>query len=189
MQTEPTSATASSGVVNWRRLTARAKVETIIIYVVFAFYLAFLIKLLLLSRPLGSQRSINVVPFASITHYLTGGPARSAFGNVVGNALIFIPIGAYLAFFRSRAKVWKNILVVVGVSVAVELIQDILAIGSSDIDDVILNSVGGSAGILAVKLVAFTLRSPAQVRTAMAVMSLILFPVTSYLLFIIRLRM
>jgi glycopeptide antibiotics resistance protein len=170
-------------------MTARAKVETVVIYVVFALYVAFLLKLLLFSRPLGAQRSINLIPFAGITHYLTGASPRTALGNVAGNVLIFIPVGAYLAFLRSRATIVKNVLVIVAASVVVEIIQGIFAVGSSDIDDVILNSVGGFAGILFVKLLTSTLRRGGRVRKIIAVLSLVLAPVTCYLLFFIRLRM
>ena len=80
-----------------RPLTRRVKVESTIIGVVFGLYLVFLLKLLLFSRVPGSERSINLVPFASIVEYLFGGTAeakRFAFANVAGNILVFIPLGA-----------------------------------------------------------------------------------------------
>lgn len=183
MQTESTRADRR------RLMPTRATAESIVISVVCALYVAFLLKLLLLSRPVGSERSINLVPFASIAQYLTGGSPGMAFGNLAGNVLIFVPVGVYLAFFRGRATVVNNALVVVGLSILVEVVQGVFAIGSSDIDDVILNSLGGVVGILAARLLALGLRTRARARTALAVLSLVLAPVLVYLLFVIRLRM
>src|SRR5689334_12679523 len=98
--------------------TGRARFESTVIYVACGLYLVFLTKLLLFSRSLGSGRSVNLIPFASITHYLAGRSGRTAFGNVVGNVLIFVPFGAYLASFRRQASVLANVLIVVVVSVA-----------------------------------------------------------------------
>ncbi len=179
--------------VRGRRLTTkRAKAETLAIFAVFALYAAFLLKLLLFSRAPGSERSINLIPFASIAQYRfssSPGTARVGLANVVGNTLIFIPLGAYASWLRPRAAAWLTMLTVASVSVAVEIIQGVFAVGASDIDDVILNCVGGLIGILAFRLLSAILRGRSRERTAMAVFSLLSMPVWVYFLFIIRLRM
>lgn len=162
------------------------------IFAVFALYAAFLLKLLLFSRAPGSERSINLIPFASIAQYAfshSPGTARVALANVVGNILIFIALGAYASWLRPRAAAWLTMLTVASVSVAVEIIQGVFAVGASDIDDVILNCVGGLLGILAFRLLSAILRARSRERTAMAVFSLLSMPVWVYFLFIIRLRM
>jgi glycopeptide antibiotics resistance protein len=75
------------------------------------------------------------------------------------------------------------------VSVAVEVLQGVFALGASDIDDVILNCLGGFIGILLVLLLRVILRNRDRVRTVVAVLSVIAIPVLYYLLFVIRLRM
>ncbi|MBT8159690.1 VanZ family protein [Arthrobacter sp. GN70] len=175
-----------------RPATKRAKAETVAIVAVFALYAAFLLRLLLFSRAPGSERSINLIPFASIAEYAfshSPGTARVAFANVVGNILIFIPLGAYASWLRHRAAAWLTMLTVASVSVAVEIIQGVFAVGASDIDDVILNSVGGLIGMLVFRLLSAILRKPSRVRTAMAGLSLLSMPVWCYFLFIIRLHM
>ncbi|WP_370056212.1 VanZ family protein [Leifsonia sp. EB41] len=170
--------------------TTRAKVESAVIWVAFALYLVFLAKLLLFSRVPGSERSLNLIPFASIADYL-GGPAavrRFAFANLAGNILAFVPLGAYLTFLRRRARVWGNLLVVACVSVAVEILQWVLAVGTSDIDDVILNVVGGLIGVLGVVGLRRALRFEV-VRTVIAVASVLAVPVLVFLGFVVRLRM
>lgn len=172
-------------------MSTRAKTETVVICAVFALYAAFLLKLLLFSRPPGSERSINLIPFASIAGYLftdSAATARFAFGNVVGNILVFAPLGAYLAV-PTRRSLAKNMLIIVAVSVAVEIIQGVFALGASDIDDVILNGLGGLLGILVYRLLLSILRTRARVRTVIAVVSIVAVPVFAYLLFVIRLRM
>ena len=112
-----------------------------------------------------------------------------AFANVVGNILIFIPLGVYASWLRHRAAAWLTMLTVASVSVAVEIIQGVFAVGASDIDDVILNCVGGLIGILAFRLLSAILRDQYLVRTAMAVLSLLTLPVWCYFLFVVRLHM
>ena len=187
---QPTEGT--DDVPSWRFTTKRAKAETVAIFTVFALYAAFLLRLLLLSRAPGSERSINLIPFASIAEYVSGsssGAGRVAFANVVGNALIFIPLGVYVSWLRPRAPAWLTMLAVASVSVAVEIIQGVFGVGASDIDDVILNCLGGIIGILAFRLLAAILRQQSLVRTAIAVLSLMSLPVWCYFLFVVRLHM
>jgi glycopeptide antibiotics resistance protein len=172
-------------------MTTRARVETVLIWAVFALYAVFALKLLLFSRPPGSERSFNLVPFASIADYLFSGSTgvrRFAFGNIAGNILLFIPLGAYLSVL-TKSTMARTMLIVASVSVAVEVLQGVFALGASDIDDVILNCLGGFIGILLVLLLRVILRNRDRVRTVVAVLSVIAIPVLFYLLFVIRLRM
>lgn len=192
MRVPPTPTAVAEDVPSWRLATKRGKAETVAIFAVFALYAAFLLKLLLFSRAPGSERSINLVPFASIGEYVfshSSGTKRIAFANVVGNILIFIPLGVYASWFRHRAAAWLAMLTVASVSVAVEIFQGVFAVGASDIDDVILNCVGGLIGILTFRLLSAIMRERSRVRSAMAVLSLLTVPVWCFFLFIIRLHM
>jgi glycopeptide antibiotics resistance protein len=171
----------------WRELTPRAKIETIVIRAVFVLYLLFLLKLLLLSRAAGAERSINLLPFASIVDYALGS-SRLALGNVAGNVLAFIPLGAYLPLLRGRTRIGSNLLIVAMVSVAVEIVQGVFALGASDIDDVILNSTGGLIGILCFRMLRSLAHDRDRTRTIMAVLAVIASPVLGWLMLAIRLR-
>ena len=59
------------------------------------------------------------------------------------NLLLFVPLGIYLAALGARYIP----LMVVGVSVALEIAQFVLATGSSDLTDVIVNAVGALIGL------------------------------------------
>ena len=172
-------------------MTMRAKFETAVICAAFALYAAFALKLLLVSRPPGSERSFNLIPFASISQYLSSGSSglrRFAFGNIAGNVLLFIPLGAGLSVL-TKSTVARTMLIVASASVAVEILQGVFALGASDIDDVILNCLGGFIGIQLFLLLRVILRDRDRVRTVFAVLSALTLPVLTYFLFVIRLRM
>ena len=130
-------------------MNKRERIEKAFLYGVFICYILFLIKLLFLSRVsllelFNSQRTldrtINIIPFSSITEYLfSNSPTvkRFAFGNVIGNIAIFIPLGVYLSLFKNNKKIINNLLLIFIVSLFTEIIQGLLGIGSSDIDDII----------------------------------------------------
>jgi glycopeptide antibiotics resistance protein len=75
------------------------------------------------------------------------------------------------------------------VSSFVEVIQGLLGIGTADIDDIILNCLGGLIGILVYKFLLLILRDEKKVSTAITILSAIGLPVLLYLLFMVRLRL
>jgi glycopeptide antibiotics resistance protein len=182
-------------------MNKRERIKTIILYGVFICYIVFLIKLLFLSRislleMFNSQRtlnrSINLIPFYSIKEYILGGSAtikKFAFSNVVGNIVILIPLGTYLSLFKKDKRVITNLLFIFFVSLSVEITQGLLGIGTSDIDDIILNCLGGWIGILGYNFLAFILRDEKKVRTVITILSAIGLPVILYLLFMVRLML
>ncbi|MFC0490358.1 VanZ family protein [Sinomonas atrocyanea] len=192
MDVRPQPASAGVDDPRWRSATKRAKAETGIIFAVFALYTAFLLRLLLFSRAPGSERSLNLIPFASIAEFVSShssGTGRVAFANIAGNILIFIPLGFYVSWLRQRAAAWTTMLTVALVSAAVEVIQGVFAVGASDVDDVILNCVGGMIGVFTFRLLSALLREHSLERTGMAVVSVVTLPVWCYFLFVIRLHL
>lgn len=182
----------STDATTWRAMSLRARIETVVILAVFVLYVAFFLKLLIFSREPGAERSLNLIPFASITEYAGGGTAglkRFAWSNVVGNILLFVPLGAYLPVLRARVTLGSGMLLIAAVSVGVEIVQGVFGLGASDVDDVILNCLGGLIGMLFTALLLVVLRRRSRVRTAIAVLSLFAVPVLYELLFVIQLRM
>jgi len=173
-------------------MNKRARIETVFLYSVFICYLLLLMKILLLSRISYSEfRSINLIPFSSIKEYIFSNSAtikEFAFGNVVGNIVIFIPLGTYLSLFKNHKSVKSTLLYIFMVSLFVEIIQGIFGIGASDIDDIILNSLGGLIGILGYKVFLFILRDVKKVRTAITILSAIGLPAIFYYLFVVKMR-
>ena len=95
-----------------------------------------------------SWRTIKLVPFVSF-----GESGSSAPREVWANLLLFIPFGVYLALLRPRWG-WLRVLLGGALSSAVlEASQWVLAVGSSDLTDVIMNSAGGIVGFALVRIV------------------------------------
>jgi glycopeptide antibiotics resistance protein len=171
----------------------REGIKTVFLYGIFICYILLLFKILLLSRiSLLGHRSINLIPFHSIMEYISASPGtlrNFAFGNVVGNIAIFIPLGIYLPLFKKDKRVSANLLFIFIVSLFVEIIQGLLGIGVSDIDDIILNCLGGWIGILGYKFLLFILPHEKKVHAVITILSAIVgLPVIVYLLFMVKMR-
>lgn len=178
----------------------RDRAKTIITCVVFFFYILLLIKILLLSRfsiweIFDSQRlfsgSVNLIPFQSIIQFMSGGTENLktfAFGNVAGNIIIFVPLGFYLPLFKKDKRIITNLPLIFTVSILVEATQWIFGIGAADVDDILLNTIGGMVGILGYRLFGLIFRNEKRIRTVSAVLSCAGLPVLLYYLFIIKMR-
>ena len=63
--------------------------------------------------------------------------------NLLGNAMLFMPMAVFLpCLFRSMRKLWVFALAMILMLVAVEALQLLLACGSCDVDDALLNLSG-----------------------------------------------
>jgi glycopeptide antibiotics resistance protein len=98
--------------------------------------------ILLFFRPNGqSTNSINLVPFSTITFYLSGKVNwLICFYNLAANIGLFVPYGIYLKLKRySRVKVLFLSLFFI---ISIEITQFISQRGSLDVDDLMLNLLG-----------------------------------------------
>lgn len=113
------------------------------------FNLLFIVYLLLLFQLVSSQEltggGTNYIPFKEILRYEYG--TTGFYKQVVGNILLFIPLG-YFATSYCRIKGLGGITIVSLLSsLSIELVQKFIG-RSFDIDDIILNVVGGIIGFL-----------------------------------------
>jgi len=91
------------------------------------------------------HRGLNLIPFAGIS--------RGTVREMIENFVVFLPFGLLLSASFKRVKLWRKLAVIGAVSVGVETLQYILAIGLTDITDVIMNTLGGLAGLLVYRLI------------------------------------
>jgi len=96
------------------------------------------------STPTGQ---INLVPGAGIPELL-GEDYRNAAENVVGNVLLFLPLG-FFAIIVTGWRIAQVTLVGAAMSVCIELTQLVLGDRWVDVDDVLLNTFGTFVGALA----------------------------------------
>ena len=88
---------------------------------------------------------VNLIPFKEMFRYSFGSPKFVK--NVVGNILMFLPFGFFVSYYLKANKVSYPLVLTLIVSLTIELVQ--LKIGRVfDIDDVILNVIGGFCGFL-----------------------------------------
>lgn len=96
-------------------------------------------------------RHLRLIPFGSFIYYrVWWGPWL----NLIGNIVLFLPVG-YLARLR-LGTVWKAALVSMVASLSIEAAQYALAAGYSDIDDLIINTAGGTLGATLAHMPSFT---------------------------------
>lgn len=92
-----------------------------------------------------SPQYINLTPFQTIHRYTFGSDAF--YINILGNILLFIPVGLYATALLDKPRWWKVILAIAFFSTTIELTQ-LLSFRVTDIDDVLLNTLGGWVGYL-----------------------------------------
>ena len=126
------------------------KIVLAIAYIVILYYLLFKAEALGRSVAAGSY---NLIPFHEIRRYLSnintlGLVAVGA--NLLGNVILFVPLGYFLPSFfaRERLRPHFTIPICMCISIAVEVSQFMTHTGSLDVDDVILNTIGGIIGYL-----------------------------------------
>lgn len=72
---------------------------------------------------------------------------RLAHVNLLGNILLFIPLGLFPPLlFPKMQRFWKVTVLTAGIMAAVELAQMLLLVGTCDVDDLILNVTGAALG-------------------------------------------
>lgn len=137
----------------------RQKLHNLLICLMFALYCVILFAILFrASRP---TREINLVPFRTISNYLSRGRIKHIFtiSNVFGNIILFIPLGIYLSLFNQRRNSKKSVFWVFFISLLVEIVQYTFKMGTGDIDDVILNTLGGWIGVWIYKILFLKLKN------------------------------
>jgi len=97
------------------------------------------------------QHHANFTPFKTIGYYMFGhANTIISVANVAGNILLFIPLGFFVPLLRHRSTSAGRVgALAFGTSLLLELIQLLTGLGGFDVDDLILNVLGGLIGWLA----------------------------------------
>ena len=99
------------------------------------------------------QMGYNLKPLHTIRLYLPllcrepeSGLFRQAVVNLVGNVVMFIPLGMFLPACVKKSSFWKTLLIGAAVVCLIELLQLVTLLGCCDVDDLLLNLVGVGLG-------------------------------------------
>ena len=123
--------------------------EKIVIYKELLMY-AFIIYTLCLFQIVTFQDDVsfgtnNFIPFKEILRYNMG--SRLFFKNVIGNMILFLPFGFFISLYLKEEKANLPLLIILITSFSIEVVQMIIG-RVFDIDDILLNLVGGYLGYL-----------------------------------------
>lgn len=123
--------------------------------VLFLFYMLVLVYLMFFfeayDRTMENRRYLyNLVPFQEIRRFIV---YRERLGfpvvmeNLMGNVVGFMPYGFILPLiYKSKRKLWMIMLLTMEFSLFIELTQLMLKVGICDIDDILMNTIGGMLG-------------------------------------------
>ena len=125
----------------------------------------------------GFRRSYNLIPFATIKLYIIydSMPMLRRLGNVFGNIALFVPIGLLLPLiFSWTRRFYRIILISFLLSVSMELFQYLWGTGAADIDDILLNVMGGLIGYMVYILLKTILKNEVKIILGALVIFLIM---------------
>lgn len=123
--------------------------------ILFILYIAFLLYFLIFSDWYGrtgalSDYHYNLVPFQEIQRFWNYREMLGwiSYANLFGNVIIFIPFGFFMPMASRYRSFFLTMSYSLGLSLLVEVFQFISKVGSFDIDDIILNTIGGVVGYI-----------------------------------------
>ena len=104
----------------------------------------------MMGRSVGNDYQLNLVLFREIRRFYT---KRQVLGdsvvwmNIAGNIAAFVPFGIFvMPVSNRRINFLETVIITFNVSLCVEIIQLVTKVGSFDVDDLLLNTIGGLMG-------------------------------------------
>lgn len=134
-----------------------------IVWTLFVLYILLLMFILFFSRVRNTfgmavfskehLSMVNLIPFSTVMEFFNRLQEQTinadiVIRNLVFNLFMFVPMGMALPvlFEKKFDKLWKVTLFVFSLVIFIEIIQFITFLGSADIDDLILNTLGTLPG-------------------------------------------
>ena len=124
----------------------------------FIIYMCVLVYVVFFAEAMGRTPQdgyeYNLTPFKEIKRFMkyiwdNDALGRAARLNIFGNIIAFIPFGIYLPYTsESKLGFISTFLYTFSLSLTIELVQLITKVGSCDVDDIILNALGGVIGYI-----------------------------------------
>ena len=128
----------------------------IIAKILFWIYIGFVFYFLLISEIYGrtgemQEYHYNFVLFQEIMRFWNYREQLGifpVFANLAGNILIFIPFGFFVPMSRERKSILATTIGAFLLSLVIESIQLYTRVGCFDVDDLLLNTLGGVTGYI-----------------------------------------
>ncbi len=140
-----------------RKSTRRLFTVAFVAYILLMLWLLFFWRLTFIDR---GEIRLFLIPFTSTKEFIEVIRAHESIGavwhsvkNLLGNIIMFVPLGVFLPVLFKRMRSYGYFFVTVFSSVAaIEIIQYSTRLGSCDVDDVIFNTVGATFGFIVCRI-------------------------------------
>ena len=135
-----------------RRSGRRLRILAGILFVFYLLLLIYLVFFVYVRQEVMAMGELqyNLVPFREIGryyHYQNGNFNFLTLTNLYGNILMFMPFGFLLPAFVPRLRrFFPMVILAFFASLLIELMQLYTHRGVFDVDDIILNTIGGAVG-------------------------------------------
>ena len=124
--------------------------------ILFVLYIGFIIYFLLFSDLYGRTGQMdtyryNLELFKEIKrfwNYRVQVGFFAMFTNLFGNVVIFVPFGFFMPMASKYRSFFSTLFYSFGLSLCVETFQLLTKVGSFDVDDLLLNTLGGVVGYM-----------------------------------------
>jgi glycopeptide antibiotics resistance protein len=95
------------------------------------------------------NRRVNLIPFSELL--ISNG--KIDISEIISNVVIFVPLGIYGGILFEKWIFGKKLFFFFLISLIIEVLQFILAVGAFDITDIITNTLGGIIGFMIFKAI------------------------------------
>lgn len=124
--------------------------------ILFVLYIIFVFYFLLISEIYGrtgemQEYHYNLVLFREIKRFWNYRRRLGIFAtatNLLGNVLIFLPFGFFMAMASKYRSFLSTLVYSFALSLTVEISQLFMKVGCFDVDDLLLNTIGGMLGFI-----------------------------------------
>ena len=124
--------------------------------VLFVLYIIFVFYFLLISEIYGrtgemQEYHYNLILFKEIKRFWNYRNQLGIFAtatNLLGNVLIFLPFGFFMAMASKYRSFLSTVIYSFALSLTIELSQLFMKVGCFDVDDLLLNTIGGILGFI-----------------------------------------
>ncbi len=120
-----------------------------VIYIIVLFYFLFFAETMGRTDA-GRTYQYNLIPFQEISRFIKYRKKLGMYAfllNILGNVVAFLPFGAFLPVFLEKSRnFWRTTLYSFELSLLAELWQLVFRVGCFDVDDLMLNTLGGMLG-------------------------------------------
>ena len=124
------------------------------------FFLSLLLIIALTMFPTSidfkQEINYNIVPFKIITAHIQEGVTFSSIFNIAGNIILFIPLG-FFGYIKYKQNIFNTLFLCLFTTLFAEFIQLFIPARLSDVDDLVLNFLGGVIGMLLSYLISYTI--------------------------------